>query len=190
MPDRVNENMLKTILYLSLTLFYSVSYAQYDSSLYSKYKRFSFELQYSTFSDIVQTSSEENLELSNVIGGNANFRIYRTFSLSFAYGKATDSSFEYKGLGFRIDLPGIFLISGNPNEMVRKSKKHRFNSYFAAMKLLTTSINEPDDFVSDKFGFGLDAFITNSFYINTEVNLFSYKGNQFVTPVIGIGVEF
>lgn len=116
--------------------------------------------------------------------------MYRIFSLSLAYGKSSDKSWDYAGLGVRVDLPGVFLVNANPSEFVRRNKRRNLNTYFAAMKLITKRGGESQKFVSDKFGLGMDIFMAGSLYLNTELNLFSFEGNQFFSPSVGLGFEF
>ncbi|MCC6138418.1 MAG: hypothetical protein IT287_07275 [Bdellovibrionaceae bacterium] len=180
--------MSKVFLYVSLILFSPEIFAQYDSYLYSKYKRISFDIQHTTFNDIVANSTNEVLELEPVLNLNVNLRFYRTYSLTIAHGES--GTWSYNGLGFRMDLPGVFFLGGNSNDFVRKAKRSKWNSYMSFAKLMTEADGEPEKFVCDRLGFGLDAFIVGGFYLNTELNLFSYKGNQFLSPTVGVGFEF
>ncbi len=179
--------MQKAFLYFCLLLFSSAAHAQYDN-IYSKYQRLSFDVQYLTFSDILSTSEGDTLALDPIINVNLNFRFYRTYSLILSHGEA--SSWSYNGVGFRVDLPGVFFLGGSSSDFVRKSKRKDWNSYMQFSKNITEAIGEPKKFVCDKIGFGLDAMITKGLYINAEANLFSYKGNQFFAPAIGLGFEF
>lgn len=180
--------MSRIFLYVSLILFSTESLAQYYDGVYSKYRRVSFDVQYSSFSDILNAPENEVLELDSVINVNLNFRFYRTFSLTLSHGEA--STWSYNGVGIRMDLPGIYFLNGSPNDFVRKSKKRSWNSYLHVAKLMATAEGAEEEFVCDKMGFGLDAFIAGSLYLNVELNLFSYQGNQFFSPTAGIGFEF
>lgn len=181
-------NMSKVFLYVCLIFFSPALYAQYDSYLYSKYKRISLDAQYTTFTDIVNTPGNEVLELDPVMNFNLNLRFYRTYSLTISRGQA--STWNYNGVGFRIDLPGVFFLGGTSNDFVRKAKRRGWNSYLTIAKLMAQAEGLEEKFVCDKVGFGLDAFIFRGFYLNTELNLFSYQGNQFMSPTVGVGFEF
>lgn len=180
--------MLKWFLYLSLLLFSTESFAQYYDGVYSKYRRVSIDVQYSTFNDIVESPGNEILELDSVLNVNLNLRLYRIFSFVISHGEA--STWSYSGAGFRIDLPGVLFLNGSPNDFVRKSKRRNWNSYMQFEKLMATADGLEASFVCDKMGFGLDAFIAGDLYLNVEMNLFSYQGNQFLSPTIGLGFEF
>lgn len=180
--------MLKWALYLSLTFFSTESFAQYYDGVYSQYRRVSVDVQYSTFNDILNSPGNDVLELDSVVNVNLNLRFYRIFSFIISHGEA--STWNYNGAGFRIDLPGIWFLNGSPNEFVRKAKRRSWNSYLQIQKLITKSDTEIETFVCDKLGYGLDAFIAGNLYLNAELNLFSYQGNQFLSPTIGVGFEF
>lgn len=179
--------MLRYFLYLCLLLLSTEAQAQYDN-IYSKYQRLSFDAQYFTFSDILNNATNESITLDPMINVNLNFRFYRTYSLILSHGES--SVWSYNGVGLRIDLPGVFFLGGSTSDFIRKSKRKNWNSYFQVSKLLTQAEGEPEEFVCDKTGFGLDAFITGGVYINVELNFFSYKGNQFLAPGVGLGFEF
>jgi hypothetical protein len=180
--------MSRLLLYLSLLLLSSTSYAQYYDGVYSKYRRVSLDVQYMTFNDIVESPGNEILELDSVLNANLNLRLHRIFSFVLSHGEA--SSWSYNGAGFRIDLPGVFFLDGSANDFVRKGKRRNWNSYMQFTKLMATADGLEDSFVCDKMGFGLDAFVAGGLYLNAEVNLFSYQGNQFFSPVVGLGFEF
>lgn len=179
--------MLKALLYLCLIILSTEAHAQYDN-IYSKYQRLSFDVQYLTFNDILNNASQETLELNSVVNANLNFRFYRTYSLVLSHGEA--DLWNYNGIGLRVDLPGVFFLGGTTSDFVRKSKRKDWNSYLQVSKLLTQAEGEPEKFVCDKMGLGLDAFVAGGVYINAELNLFSYKGNQFFAPAVGLGFEF
>lgn len=181
--------MLKVLLYLCLTVFTTEAFAQYEN-IYSKYQRLSFDVQYLTFSDVLNNEDPgaDTLTLDPVMNVNLNFRFYRTYSLTLSHGES--STWSYNGVGFRFELPGVFFLGGSTSDFVRKSKRKDWNSYMQYSKMLTVADSEPHRFVCDKIGFGLDAFVGGGLYLNAEVNMFSYKGNQFFTPAIGVGFEF
>lgn len=180
--------MSKLFLYISLMLFSTEAFAQYYDSAYSKYRRVSVDVQYTSFSDILNSPGNEITELDSILNVNLNLRIYRTFSFVLSHGEA--STWSYNGFGFRVDLPGVYFLNGSANDFVRKAKKRSWNSYLQVHKLLATAEGIEDSFVCDKMGFGLDAFIAGSLYLNVELDLFSYQGNQFFAPIVGVGFEF
>lgn len=173
--------------YLAVSFFCSFTYAKFESP-YSHYKRLSFDFQYTTFNDLVTNSANEVLTLEPILNINMNFRFYRSFSLILSHGASKE--WNYSGAGLRVDLPGVFFIGTLPTDSIRKTKKRNWNSYISFSKLLATTEGQPDDFVCDRAGFGLDAFVFADLYLNVEANLFSYQGNQFFSPVIGVGFEF
>ncbi len=180
-------NMCKFLLSLFLFLLSSSALAQYDS-LYSPYRRFSLDVQYTTFNDLVQNTGNEILDLDAVVNFNLNFRFYRSFSLVISSGQA--ASWSYKGLGLKIDLPGLFFFEGRPSDFIKKAKKRDWNSYFSVSKLISQQDGTTDSFICDRLGFGLDMFLISGLYLNGELNIFSYQGNQFISPVVGVGFEF
>ncbi len=152
------------------------------------YGIFSIDAQYASFKDLRSDNEGDDLELENILNFNLNVRFYRTYSLVLIYG--TNDDYDYKGLGLKIDLPGVFFLGLNVADLVRKRKLKDVNTYFHIEKLFVTEKNPINKTTDDRLGFGLDWFIQKKIYLNFELNLYSRDGNQFFSPSAGLGIEF
>lgn len=179
-------NMSKLAFYLSVLVFSLSAEGQYES-VYDNYKWFSLEAQYVQFNDIVQSPNNPTLALDSTANANLNLRFYRALSVVLSHGSST--SWSYSGLGLKVDLPGLFFVAGRPSDLTKKNKKQLWNSTMSFSKLIATADGSTESFICDRMGFGLDRFVAGGFYINAELNIFSYQGNQFLAPGIGVGFE-
>lgn len=165
---------------------------QYGDSFMNKPRLLSLDAKYSMYDDVQNDPNQPRKEIADQVAVSANIRFYRIFSLCALFNQSLDSKIDQVrsfGLGFRVDLPGIFFFGGSPTELIRKRKRRDINTYFQWSKL---QVQEPaaEKYVADRMAFGLDGFITGDFYLNFEVALYSHQGNQFFSPGVGIGYEF
>jgi len=162
----------------------------YSSDILSPPRPFSFELQSTSYSDIGQNENSPKTSLTGTLNVNLNARLYKIFSLFSSFGTTTQSNWSYYGLGIKVDLPGFFFISARPDDLVRSKKLHTTNTYIAVSKMFTHEVSQNKNFMNDKIGLGVDVFISASIYLNLELGVLSYQGNQFLAPAIGMGYEF
>ena len=160
------------------------------SSFAAKAKYFSVYTQYYYYTDIVNNSGNAEKELSQDVAFNAELRIYRIFSITGVMGQSLDSSRTFVGIGFKTDLPGIFLLGGSINDLIHRKRRKGMNTYFSFMNHIIQEGEGGDRFVGNRFNWGADIFISDPIYLNLEIGLYSIKGDQFLSPTLGFGVEF
>ena len=179
--------MFIRVLFSILLLLPLHAHSYYRS--WSKPRPISIDLQYHTYSDLLNDNSNAKVDLSETYTAALNLRFYRIFSAIIAATKATDSSLNGYGLGLRVDLPGFLFIGSASNDLVRARKRHSFNTYLQWVKF---AIKEAplDTYVADRIGFGVDSFLTDQLYLNLELMTYSHQGNQFVAMGAGLGFEF
>ncbi len=178
--------------------FYSLLLIVFQTSLAQAYLGYTFEkpryvsmdLQYVTYADISRNSNQPVETLDQTLTGNIHLRFYRIFSLIGTYGQGTNREWSYKGLGIKVDLPGFYWLGGITDEFVRKQKKRPVNTYLSISKYFAKEEIGGDEFINDKFAFGTDIFVAGRAYLNIDVGILSFKGNQFLAPAVGVGYEF
>ena len=153
-------------------------------------KYFSIYPQYHHYTDIVNNSGNEFKELEGDIAINLEIRLVRIFSMTLVAGSTASGSRTYSGLGFKTDLPGFFLLGGKINDLIHKKRRRGINTYFAWTNHIVQEEGQGDRFVGNRFSLGADVFVSKSVFLNMELGLYSLRGDQFLSPTLGFGVEF
>lgn len=182
--------MYKKYFLALLILIPAQAFGQYGSDLFAKPRYFSVDVQYVTYSDLVNNSSQPVASFDDAINVNLNTRFYRIFSFITSYGQTSNQELSYIGAGFRVDLPGFLFFSGVANDFVRKRKNRRANTYLQIQKLSVKKEGLDERLIDDKMTFGVDVFVVRDVYLNLEASLYSHQGNQFFAPAVGLGYEF
>ena len=153
-------------------------------------KYFSVYGQYHFYSDLVNNSDNATKQLESDYSFNIDLRVYRIFILSASVGQAKDGSRKFSGIGFKADLPGFFVLGGNVNDLIRRKKRKGLNTYMHWRTYIIQEEGQGDRSVSDRFALGADIQLYNSVFLNLELGLYSHKGDQFLSPGLGMAVEF
>lgn len=101
-----------------------------------------------------------------------------------------DGDRSYGGIGFKVDLPGFFLISPRRRELNRQKKKRGLNTSFYWKSYIVSRQNQSESFIGNKFGFSADTFLSENYFLNFDIGLYSDDGNQFFNYGMGLGYEF
>lgn len=153
-------------------------------------KTFSMYTHYNSYTDILNDQSNQPRELPEDISLGLDIRLKRIFILMIHGGSALDSSRSYWGLGFKVDLPGFFMLGGNVQEFIRKRKRKGVNTSLYWKAFVLSETNQMASSVGNRFGFSADFLITKDFFLNLDLGLYSDNGNQYFSPSAGLGYEF
>jgi hypothetical protein len=168
-----------------VTLFPSAGY----SARRSKY--FAFYGQHHSYSDITSSgSSSDRKTLSNDYSLNLDIRMIRIFILTLHGGQSFDSSRKHAGLGFKVDLPGFFMLGGNINDLIRRKKRKGINTSIHWKTYVIQDTSQEGKYVGNRFSFSADIKFTDSLFLNLDLGLYSHRGDQYLSPTFGLGFEF
>lgn len=170
------------ILSLSLLL---TSLAQANSGKY-----FALYGQYNSYNDLTSSSDAEKKYLSADYSLNLDVRLYRIFILTLHGGQAIDGVRSFYGAGFKVDLPGFFMIGGHIYDLIRSQKRRTVNTAIGWKNYIIQEENLERHTVGDRFSLIIDVSLSESMFLNLDLGLYSHKGDQFLSPSFGLGIEF
>ena len=173
------------ILALILTsLIPSVGYSARRSKYFALYS------QYHSYTDLVNNSDNPKKELSPDYSINLDIRLIRIFILTIHGGQSFDSQRTFSGLGFKVDLPGFFMFGGDINDLIRRKKRKGINTSIHWKTYILNDSNQGDRYVGNRLSFSADMKLTNTLFLNLDLGLYSHRGDQFLSPSLGLGFEF
>ena len=153
-------------------------------------KYFALYGQYNSYSDLVNNSSNEKKELSSDYSLNLDIRLIRIFIITLHGGQSFDGERTFSGLGFKVDLPGFFMFGGNINDLIRRKKRKGINTSIHWKTYVISDANQGDRYIGNRVSFSADMKLTDSMFMNLDLGLYSHKGDQFLSPTLGLGFEF
>ncbi len=162
----------------------------FTEACYSRVGNYALYTQYSYYDDITQKSDTPKIKLVDDVSANLDLRLFRVIILTLSAGAATDMSRSYGGFGFKVDLPGFFLIDASINDLIRRQKRRGANTSLYFKSIYISNRDNDEAIVGTKLGFSADFFITQRYYFIFDVGLYSHGGNQFFNPALGLGYEF
>lgn len=174
--------MIKILLIVFSCLVFETSFARVGD--------YAFYSQYNYYQDITQESTATKVELNDDVSLNLDIRVFRIVLLTFHGGMATDNSRSYGGIGFKVDLPGFFMIGARLDELMRRQKRRGANTSLYFKNYYISSENTDRKILGTKLGFSADFFLTKQYFLMFDVGLYSHGGNQYFNPAVGLGYEF
>lgn len=156
----------------------------------NKAKIFSIYATHVTHTDIKNDPNIAPLDLPAELNVHADIRLFRIFLLKLIGGSAADGSRTLYGLGAKLDFPGFFLMGSDITELVRKRKLNPVNTYIDAQIVFYDFKDGSGLKSGNRFGLGIDIFVFSQIFINASASLTSLQSNLFITPGVGLGLEF
>ena len=153
-------------------------------------KYFAFYAQYNSYNDITNSGDAERKYLSSDVSANLDLRLYRIFILTLHGGQSIDSSRSFTGAGFKVDMPGFFMLGGNIVDLIRRKKRRGINTSIDWKSFVISEESESSLSVGNRFSFSADIHLSESLFLNLDLGLYSHKGDQHLSPTFGLGFEF
>ena len=153
-------------------------------------KWFSLYTQYHSYTDLRNNSGNEFKTLSPDFSLNLDIRLVRIFILTLHGGQSFDSQRTHSGIGLKVDLPGFFMIGGSINDLIRRKKRKGINTSIHWKTYIFQNVGQGDRYVGNRFSFSADMKLTKALFLNLDLGLFSNRGDQYLSPTAGLGIEF
>ncbi len=135
-----------------------------------------------------------------------NLRLQSVFSLTAVFSNFTNpdpsqSATQLQvfmrgyGGGMKVDFPGFFFLFGNKSESLRDGKIYPVNTYMFGQLLIydyfDISAGTKAVVSVPRYGVGMTIFAFNPYsYFETRFALFNLLGSTYVSPGLGVGVNF
>src|SRR5690606_33475194 len=97
---------------------------------------------------------------------------------------------SFAGAGFKVDLPGFFMLGGNVVDLIRRKKRGGINTSIAWKNFVISEDGQDVRSVANRFSFSADLRLSNNLFLNLDLGLYAHKGNQYLSPTFGLGFEF
>ncbi len=162
-----------------------------------KYKkdRAHFSISYSNYDD-VRLRSGTDVNVNNSIDFEFGIRFRRLFRTFLAASVGEKGLQRELGVGFRVDLPGFFLIDAKIQDFIKKGMQRPINTSFFVIGNQARFENEQGALVIDsfatRFGLSLSWFpLSKSIvYIRGDLGVYTVGGNSHALYGLGVGMAF
>ncbi len=189
----IRLKLLRILIFFAASVFLNVAHARYQPP-----KSFFVTGQVLQLSDVgsTSTSAESALFPKQVTQAEAGVRLMNIFSITAIGqngGEGDDQSLQGYGLGFRVDLPGFFLIGATDSQLRRKSKAYPVNSSIFMQSISTqyeqgTAVTKT---IASRYGLTVEIFpFQTLMYFSLEAGVYNFAGNSFAMTGAGLGLQF
>lgn len=165
-----------------------------------KSKGIDFSITQYTIKDISLNGGTTKVLVPKTLSAELAFRVYHSYMVNFLFQQSTTDpeapnlDNQQYGLGFKVNLPGIFLVKARKRHLIARSKNKPNNTAIYANLLKYKKTNSSDNSLLEgyetTFGFEYNLFLFSPFYFKLNAQLHNRAGNFFTGYGFGLGYEF